>query len=310
MRFSFQEIVNLLKQGGVAALPTETVYGLAACLDCPPAVEQIFALKKRPAGNPLIIHCASVEQMRKFLPNVPPYFDALASAFWPGPMTLVLPVETANVPPRVRAGLPTAAFRIPEHPIARRFIEAAGPLVMPSANLSGRPSATAPEHVEQDFGHAFPLYDGGSCSKGVESTILYWEEEWRIGRLGALPPAAFVPILGKEPSLPLVHSKTPICPGQLYRHYAPQAALILLEEFPSDLEGTLVGFEERSYPEKCRLLSLGHAADPEGAAQRLYALLRQLDAQGITRAYVDMRLPDHGLWLTFKERLRKAAVRS
>ena len=309
MRLSFKDAVEALKTGQVVALPTETVYGLAACLHCQAAVAQIFAVKKRPASNPLIIHCSSVEQIKEFLVDTPPHFDILARTFWPGPMTLVLRVDAAQVPEVVRAGLPTAAFRIPEHPMARLFIEEAGPLVMPSANLSGRPSATSPEHVEQDFGKNFPLYDGGICTKGVESTILYWnQKEWEIARLGALAPSAFSNIFGTPPPLCASEDTKPVCPGQMFRHYAPQAKLILFEHIPSVLEGVIIGFQGRSYPENCRVLHLSNADDPEAAAKRLYALLRELDQQGITQAYVDMRMPDHGLWLTLKERLRKAAA--
>lgn len=313
MRVSFKAAVKLLQEGDVVGIPTETVYGLAACIGQPEAVAKIYALKNRPSNNPLIIHCASEKQLSSYLEETPPYFAQLAERFWPGPMTLVMPIKSVSVPAIVRSGLPTAAFRIPAHPLARLLIEETGPLVMPSANLSGRPSATSPEHVEQDFGSNFPVFDGGICERGVESTILYWNgNRWEIARLGALAPSAFRPLLGERLeyfSLVKEKKEAPLCPGQLFRHYAPHAELVLFEEFPADAEGIVIGFTDRLYPAGCRLIPLSSSDEPETAAKNLYACLRQLDEQGIQKAFVDINMPDENLWLTLKERLRKAAAK-
>jgi L-threonylcarbamoyladenylate synthase len=311
MRVSLEEASDLLKSGRVVAVPTETVYGLAASLSYPEAIQKVFDLKNRPSDNPLIIHLASAEEIGLFTKQLPSGCLKIAEAFWPGPLTLVLPALVDAIPEIARASLPTAAFRVPEHPLARSLIQKTGPLVMPSANLSGRPSSTSAEHVESDFGYHFPVLDGGKCTKGVESTILFWTEgAWAIVRLGAIPPEAFFPVLGYYPEV-LIHGATkdrsPLCPGQLYRHYSPKARLKLVKKFYPEMTGWVIGFDDRSYPQGCRLLSLGHSKDSEEASKRLYDLLRQLDREGIAEAWVDADLPEAGLWLTLKERLFKAA---
>lgn len=311
MRVTLEQACDLLKSGLVIAVPTETVYGLAASIDFPHAIEDIFRLKGRPADNPLIVHAAASSEISEYIKEKPPQYEELAASFWPGPMTLVLPVLEEKIPSVARAGLSTAAFRIPFHPLTLQLLQKTGPLVMPSANLSGKPSATSAQHVENDFGSGFSVLDGGSCQKGVESTILCWKDsEWTIIRLGALSPEAFEGVLGYLPRVKVGgegQKERPLCPGQLYRHYAPQAKLILLNSIPTAMEGVLVGFSGRSYPEGCRLYSLGSSENPEAAAHELYAVLRQLDADGIQEAAVDMDFPDKGLWLTLRERLQKAS---
>jgi len=311
MRVTLEQACDLLKSGLVIAVPTETVYGLAASIDFPNAIQDIFRLKGRPADNPLIVHAASVEEVAEYVREKPPHFEKLASSFWPGPMTLILPVIEEEVPAVARAGLPTAAFRVPVHPLTLQLLQETGPLVMPSANLSGKPSATSAQHVEEDFGSGFSVLDGGSCQKGMESTILCWKgSEWVIIRLGALPPEAFFPVLGYLPQVNLGgngQQERPLCPGQLYRHYAPNAKLTLLESIPQERQGVVIGFSDRTYPKGCRLYPLGSSKDPEAAAHQLYAVLRQLDADGIQEAMVDMNFPAQGLWLTLRERLQKAA---
>lgn len=299
MRESLETIAKRLNRGEVAAVPTETVYGLAASLRFPQAIEQIYLLKKRPANNPLIIHIASRE-------DLPPAsnLDALIEAFWPGPLTLVLPNDTISE--KARAGLPTAAFRMPAHPLTRALIQLTGPLVMPSANLSGKPSATTPEHVEEDFGSDFPILDGGPVTHGVESTILCFAQKWKIIRQGAISQEAFLPVLHYLPEIELPGNK-PLCPGQLYRHYAPKATLIPTCSPPSAC--TLVGYSDRTY-DSCRIYSLGPSNHPETIAQNLYTTLRQLDQDNIHEAYIDIDLPQIGLYRTILERLYKACTKT
>jgi len=309
MRITFEKAVELLKNGHVAAVPTETVYGLAASLSSPKAVEKIFTLKGRPSNNPLIIHIASQEQLDPFVKTLPNGFEKLAKAFWPGPLTLVLAANTAHVPELVRAGLPTAAFRIPAHPLIRNLLALTGPLVMPSANISGKPSATSPGHVESDLGVDFPVLDGGKCARGVESTILFHDgNQWKIIRLGALAPEVFKPILGYQPAVMLSKKgEDPICPGQLYRHYAPKAKLILTKTITPETKGAVIGFSDRNYPSACQIFPLGPLSMPEKVAENLYAVLRNLDEERIETAWVDMDMPDEGLWQTILERLNKAS---
>lgn len=307
MRISIQQANALLGSGNVVGVPTETVYGLAASLQHPEAIARIFSLKGRPANNPLIIHLALSEDIFAFAEEVPSGLTRLAAAFWPGPMTLVVPVDPKLVPSMVRAGLPTAAFRVPGHPVTRELLSLTGPLVMPSANLSSRPSSTCVEHVEEDFGHDFPVLQGGECLRGVESTILMFREgRWVIVRLGALSPEDLGNVLGYRPEVVTkADGQAPLCPGQLYRHYAPTAKLLLTGQ--PEANQVVIGFSDRKYPEGCRVLSLGESTNALTAAHRFYAILRQLDEEGVTAAWVDMDFPNEGLWLTLHERLHKAA---
>jgi len=311
MHVTPEEAIKLILAGNVVAIPTETVYGLAAALNFPHAITEIFSLKGRPADNPLIIHLSHANQIENYANSLPESYHTLAKAFWPGPMTLVLPIKTEKIPEMVRAGLPTAAFRVPQHTLTQAIIAKTGPLVMPSANLSGKPSATCAEHVETDFGNHFPVVNGNSCKRGVESTILiYQQEEWCIIRLGALAPDAFETVLAYRPKVVKMDKKNenkPLCPGQLYRHYAPQAHLTLTKKFSKIDHKTVIGFEDHNYPEGCQLISLGTTTDSKLPMQRLYAILRRLDQEGIKEALVDMNFPSEGLWLTLKERLEKAA---
>lgn len=311
MRVTLQQASDLLQSGLVIAVPTETVYGLAASIDFPDAIADIFRLKGRPADNPLILHLSSAEEVSQYAKELPPYFNELAEAFWPGPLTLILPAIEDKIPTVARAGLPTAAFRVPDNPLTRQLLQRTGPLVMPSANLSGKPSATSPQHVEDDFGSGFSVLDGGICQKGMESTILFWNgNAWVIIRLGALSPEDFFPVLGYIPRVDAENKgpkDQPLCPGQLYRHYAPKSQLRLLERIPADTQDPVVGFNDRQYPHECRLYVLGNSSSPEAAAQQLYAVLRQLDDDHVETAVVDMDFPHQGLWMTLRERLQKAA---
>lgn len=308
MKIDVSQAVSLLNQGEVVALPTETVYGLAASLNQPEAIKEIFKLKGRPLANPLIIHVASQKEIEEYAPDFPPGFEALAEAFWPGPLTLILPIHAEKIDPIVRAHLPTAGFRIPDHSLTLKVLQGTGPLVMPSANLSGSPSSTRSEHVEHDFGSDFPVLCGGSCVRGLESTILYYQKPfWGVVRMGSIAPNAFQSVLGYEPLyLSVASGSKPICPGQLFRHYAPKATL-LIDKTEIDHAACIIGFKERSYPEGRRLLCLGSIEDPGQAAVNLYQILRQLDIEGIGVAWIDMDFPREGLWASIAERLVRAA---
>lgn len=308
MKIDVKKAIALLKQGNVVGLPTETVYGLAACLNRPLAIAKIFELKNRPLANPLIIHLAHQQELAEFVTNFPPGFDDLATVFWPGPLTLILPINQTKIHPIVRSDLPTAGFRIPDQPLTREIISETGPLVMPSANLSGRPSSTNPEHVEQDFGEDFPVLNGGKCQRGLESTILYYKDSfWVIARMGSLAAEDFKNVLGYLPeNLSLKADARPICPGQLFRHYAPKARLFLGKD-EIDEATHILGFKGRSYPEGKVVLYFGSIEEPLHVAGNFYQLLRQLDEEDITSVWVDMDFPRNGLWKTIAERLMRAA---
>lgn len=308
MLITLDEAAKRLSAGEIIAVPTETVYGLAASIYHPEAIQQIFALKGRPSDNPLITHIANLDQLAPLIGAGPDDFEALCKAFWPGPLTLVVPAKEEMLPPAIRAGLPTAAFRMPRHEAALQLIAKTGPLVMPSANLSGKPSSTSPDHIEQDFGKAFPILESGqrSCKLGLESTVLIAKEGvWTIGRVGAIPPEELESVLGYRPSFGMKSSK-PLCPGQRYRHYAPQCKLLVGTEMPTGID-VILGFDEREYPPGAKVLSMGSLSSPESAAQRLYTLLRLLDIDEIPEAWVDTNFPEQGLWASIRERLHKAA---
>lgn len=299
MRLTLEEAAQRLKED-VVAIPTETVYGLAASLFCPSAIDKIFSLKKRPRVNPLIIHLAEIREIENWIESLPPDFDKLAQ-LWPGPLTLVLPARIDKIPDAVRADLPTAAFRIPALQLTRDLLKKTGPLVVPSANLSGRPSATEPAHVEHDFGVDFPVLDGGQTEKGLESTILgFSASSWEILRQGALPPEHFLSVLGYVPALAAVDPEHPTCPGQLFRHYAPQAKLVT-----SGPAEAILGFIERTYA--LPLIPLGSLTNPEEVAHNLYQALRRLDEQHLHTVRLDLDFPVTGLWATIRERLLRAA---
>ena len=307
MKVDIDTACKLLKKGDVVAIPTETVYGLAASLKMEEAIAKIFTLKNRPPKNPLIVHVANLDQIEPYILEKPNGFDLLAKSFWPGPLTIVLPIKTDLIPDIVRSGLKTCAFRIPDHPSTLEIIENVGPLVMPSANLSGRPSSTNCKHIEKDFGNNFPVFDGGTCRKGLESTIMiYTSNGWEIIRQGALTKEDFEPILGYLPKIAISNSKKPLCPGQLFRHYAPKAKLILDSDVDPQKIGVIVGFSDREYPKNCQVFALGPKNDPETVAKNLYFTFRTLDDENITSAWVDTDFPDLGLWKTIRERLEKA----
>jgi len=303
------EAVKRLIAGEVVAIPTETVYGLAAALALPEAIERVFALKQRPANNPLITHVASAAHLRAFCESPPDGWKALTDAFWPGPLTLVLEVVSSRVPPIARAGLPTAAFRMPKHPIALEIVEQVGPLVAPSANRSGSPSATTPAHVLHDFGAEVPCVDGGPCRLGVESTVLvHPRDRWEVARLGAISQEELAAVLGYTPKLHTSESDiAAICPGRLHRHYAPRTRLILSDAPYTGDVSTVIGFTDRHYPQAKLVLPLGPSNDVESCLQQLYNTLRELDLRDISTAWVDMQIPQHGLWLTLAERLQRAS---
>lgn len=311
MKINIEQAKELLQQGKVVAIPTETVYGLAAYSENPEAVKNIFAIKGRPSHNPLILHVGNPEECLRYAASQPMGLEALMSAFWPGPLTIVVPVKQQLVLPAVRANLATAAFRMPKQSQTLELLQQISPLVAPSANLSGSPSATKPEHVEHDFGTDFPVLDGGACQHGVESTIVISHNGmWQVARLGALTQECLAETLGYLPAIAVANRDAPVCPGQLLAHYAPKARLVLSDslfaECPKQLP-VVIGFANRSYPGAERIFLLAETEDAELAAHRLYHVLRQLDQENIKEAWVDMRFSDTGLWKTVKERLFRAA---
>jgi L-threonylcarbamoyladenylate synthase len=289
---------DILRAGGLVAVPTETVYGLAARADDGAAVACIYAAKGRPSFNPLIVHVADVVQAET-LAVFSPLAHALADAFWPGPLTLVLPRRSdAPVASLVTAGLETIALRCPAHPVMQALVRAVGPLAAPSANASGRISPTRASHVLESLD--VPVIDAGPCAAGVESTIVAVEAGgWRLLRPGALAVEAIAAVAGE----PLASEATPSvqAPGMLESHYAPDQP-VRLEAATAWPDEFHIGFG----PVKGDA-TLSADGDLTEAAARLFDLLHIAQASGCAGIAV-APVPNQGLGLAINDRLARAAA--
>lgn len=290
---------KLLKAGSVVAFPTETVYGLGACIHLPGALHEIFHVKGRPLDNPLIVHISKKEQAERFGMDLPKTYYKLVEAFSPGPLTLIVK-RAADVSALVSAGLPTIALRIPNHEAALALLEEVGsPLAAPSANLSGKPSPTCIQHVLDDFSGKIPaVLDGGDCVIGIESTVvdLVSFSHPTLMRPGSISKESIEEVLGHSIHLYSKQQGTISSPGMKYRHYAPEAIVTFFtqyESFRAYLEkhpntGRLVLASEKIAGEHCLALS----------AQTLYFGLRYADKSGYKEVvlFCDERLQqDAGL---------------
>jgi L-threonylcarbamoyladenylate synthase len=294
----------LLAAGQVVAFPTETVYGLGADACSDAAVGAVFAAKDRPRFNPLIVHLAAADAARP-LAETGDLAERLMAAFWPGPLTLVLPLRPgAGLSPLVTAGLPSVALRVPGPDLARRLIARAGcPVAAPSANPSGRISPTSAAHVLAGLdGRIAAVLDGGPCAVGVESTILDLTDPATpvLLRPGGLAAERLAEVLGRAPLTPVPSDTAPKAPGQLASHYAPRAAVRLnaTDARPGE---TLVGFG----PTPGAALNLSPSGDLTEAAAALFGLLHRLDDSD---AIAVAPIPDHGLGAAINDRLRRAAA--
>lgn len=294
---------ELLRQGALVAFPTETVYGLGADATDPRAVAGIYAAKGRPSFNPLIAHVPSLNAAEELV-----LFDdiarRLAAAFWPGPMTLVLPLrDGAPVADLVTAGLPTLAVRVPGAPLVLRLLDRVGrPVAAPSANPSGRVSPTTADHVADGLGDRIDaILDGGPCPVGLESTILMPANgTLRLLRPGGLPEERVEETLGIAVSHEAPQG-APTAPGQLASHYAPQGRVRLNVTQP-DIDEVLLGFGPVE-----AALNLSPTGDLTEAAARLFGHLQTLDRMGAPRIAVSP-VPDEGLGRAINDRLRRAAA--
>lgn len=329
---SFEEGIALggriLREGGLVAFPTETVYGLGANALDGEAVRSIFAAKGRPSDNPLIAHVAEVEEAFA-LAQVDGRAEALLRLFWPGPLTVVLPKKPV-CPDALTAGLPTVAIRMPSHEGARALIRSAGvPVAAPSANLSGRPSPTNARHVYEDMGGRIPLIlDGGSCEWGLESTVLSLAGPPTILRPGAITPEQLSAVLGGvelAPSIlsPLGEGEQAASPGMKYKHYSPKAEVCIadgegraLPEAACEAYDTLAQMGKKcvifasvqtsGFYEGRDCVIMGDREQPQSICRSLFALLREADAAGY-EAIVLESLPPQALGLAFMNRALRAA---
>ncbi len=295
---------EILREGGLVGMPTETVYGLAGDATNPAAVERIYVAKGRPRINPLIAHIPDLQSAR--LEGIfPPLAIRLAEVFWPGPLTLVVPLApTSQVCELARAGLPSIALRVPAHPVAQALLAAFGrPLVAPSANRSGHVTATRVQHVAEDLGDAVRIVlDAGPSPHGLESTIIaVSEDEVLLLRPGAVPAEDIASVAGLPPLRRADPSAAIQAPGQLPSHYAPQAALRLGALSPRDGEGFL-GFGACSHG----AFNLSPAGDVTEAARNLFWMLREMD-----RLYGRIAvapIPHDGVGAALNDRLVRAAT--
>ena len=321
---------NILKQGGLVAFPTETVYGLGANALDKDAVLEIFKAKNRPADNPLIVHIWSRDQLPSIC-EIPPGATSLMDAFWPGPLTLLFP-KKGSIPSVVTAGLDTVAVRMPSHPVAQQLLkECSLPVAAPSANTSGRPSPTEASHVLEDMNGRIPLIlDGGNCDVGVESTVLdICHGLPCILRPGGITREMLESALNGPVSLaasilrPLQPGEKALSPGMRYRHYAPRGTVTLVEGSEQNVVAALKKLyladtsagkkscvmcftEHLDILRDCRPRDLGSCHDPAQTAHRLFNTLRSLDDDGMETVYSES-VSLEGIGLAVMNRLGRAA---
>lgn len=322
---AIQQAADLLRAGELVALPTETVYGLGADALNPTAVTKIFAAKNRPADHPLIVHLPDAVQLPRWAAAIPKEAVALARAFWPGPLTLILK-RADGVPDAVTGGQHTVGLRVPNHPVALALLRAFGSgIAAPSANRFGRISPTTAAHVREELGDKVAMVlDGGPCDVGIESTILDLSRDTPvILRPGAIGADDIAAVIGRGPALhgeasPTVQQEAPRVSGGLAAHYAPTTALKLI---PTALlwetavrlaaEGRRVAVLSRTAPppHDTRLIWQASRDDPHEFAHDLYANLRRLDACGADLILVE-GVPEMPQWQAIRDRLERAATGS
>jgi|SRR6185369_6736691 len=306
-----QKAAQIIREGGLVAFPTETVYGLGADALNPLAVARVFEVKDRPLFDPLIVHVADLRQAENLVQGIPEKALRLAQKFWPGPLTLVLP-KSALVPDIVTASLPTVAVRVPRHPLALELIRESGrPIAAPSANAFGRVSPTTADHVRDSLGAKVDLIlDGGPCLVGVESTVVSFAGKTPVLlRPGGVPLEEIREVLG-EVEIHASTAQAPQAPGQLPQHYAPRTPLRLaesLEELPPGKRIGLLSFRSPSSPYPFQAVEvLSEKGDLREAAARLFAALRRLDGQNLD-LIIARPVPHEGLGRAINDRLFKAS---
>jgi L-threonylcarbamoyladenylate synthase len=319
---ALRQPAQVLRGGGLVAFPTETVYGLGAHALDPAAVQRIYEAKGRPSYNPLIVHLADVEGARALAAAWPDEAERLAAAFWPGPLTLVLPKHD-SIPHSVTAGLQSVALRVPAHPVAYALLREAGiPVAAPSANRSTGVSPTTAQHVARSLGERVDvIVDGGPCSVGIESTVLSLAGPVpTLLRPGTISIDDLRPVIGEValPSSATDATAARPSPGMLDRHYAPRAtvrivprpdrARVLADAAESVDGGNRVGGLMLEDARDSRIAPVVRMPDdPAGYASRLYAALHELDDAGCDVILIDSP-PDAPAWAGVRDRLRRAAT--
>ncbi len=316
---------DCLRNGGLVAFPTETVYGLGGNAFLAQSAEKIYRVKGRPSDNPLIVHIAEKEEAKKIGKQIPDSFDRLAEAFWPGPLTMIVS-KKEDIPASVTGGLDTVAIRMPSHPVARKLIALAGcPVAAPSANLSGGVSPTQAKHVIQDLdGKIEYIIDGGSAQYGLESTVISLVgDKPVILRPGSITYPMILSIL---PDAVLHKSLTgtvqdleekPSSPGMKYKHYSPKAEVYLLygteekiQKYMREHDGgtcCMFLYDEQEKQGFCHVYELGSEKDLAQSASRVFAYLRDADEKGYQKIYIPA-VPEKGVGLALMNRLKKSAA--
>lgn len=313
----------IIRDGGLVGMPTETVYGLAASAFNEHAAEKVYAAKGRPSDNPLIVHVAFPAEAESIAYTTELYY-ALAERFMPGPLTVILPKKN-TVPAGVTGGLDTVAVRCPAHPVANELIRRAGvPIAAPSANRSGCPSPTTAEHVLRDMdGRIEMILDGGPCEIGLESTVIRLTADGcEILRPGAVTEFMLAEVAGsvsvaKAVIDPALAGDKPLSPGMKYKHYSPNAEVVLVdgddirfEEYVrSHIAGTeavVVADSWASQFDFCNRLSFGKTTNAEEESRALFSVLREADDREYTRVYIQLPPPEGG-YLALYNRLIRAA---
>ncbi len=305
----------LLEAGELVAIPTETVYGLAANALNVDAVARIFEVKDRPYFDPLIVHVSSLESAGPFISEVPSQAKQLADRFWPGPLTLLLPKKEI-IPDLVTAGLDRVGIRCPDHPLTRALLASIDfPLAAPSANPFGYVSPTTAAHVQEQLGNKIPyILDGGPCQVGIESTIVGWEDGGPVVyRLGGIPVELIESIIGSV-KIRSHSASQPDAPGQLTSHYAPQKKFYLGEiesliRDHSNERAAILTFQNSIIPHiKPNLkLALSSSGDLHEAARNLFSMLRSLDKMDVDVVLAE-EVPNIGIGRAINDRLRRAAA--
>jgi L-threonylcarbamoyladenylate synthase len=308
-----RQAAGMIRQGGVVAFPTETVYGLGADALNPLAVARVFEIKDRPYFDPLIVHIADRNEMSRLVTGFPPDAEKLIQRCWPGPLTIIL-FKTEEVPDLVTAGLPTVAIRMPRHPMALRLIEEAGcPIAAPSANPFGYVSPTTADHVREQLGDRVDLIlDGGPCEVGLESTILSFSgEKPRVLRFGGMPLEEIEAIIGRV-ELGSGKEEKPSSPGQLPRHYAPRTPIVIddweknLDAYRNRKTGLLAFRKVPGSSPFCDVEVLSPEGDLREAAVNLFAAIRRLDGLNLDLILAES-VPEVGLGRAIMDRLRRAS---
>lgn len=280
---------ELLRSGEVVAFPTETVYGLGADAWNPEAVLKVFSLKGRPADNPLIVHISSLYMLEDFTDDIPDTARKLIDVFWPGPLTMIFK-KKEKVLDLITGGLDTVAVRMPDHPLALSLIGHAGPLVAPSANKSGKPSPTKPEHVQHDFGSDFPVVDGGECRIGLESTVIdVTTEPIQIYRPGFVSKEQLEDVLQMPVAVYKKKSDDvkPRSPGMKYTHYSPDAVVRWLGENDDySNQSAIYLLHDKEVAEQPRHIIHYHGRYDQ-LAKELYDRFRQADLQGTSEIVIE-----------------------